>query len=285
MTHRFSRLFGSAALTAIMSLSATAQEYSNGGTGEAARGPAILTPVEAYGVHPPGLDPAEAKHWRPYVPYYAPLSPVGSSTRWRPWANCFLLPYYTPYYPGYSPNRHWNPPPRPYGSNGWGAGPMPETSVPDEPGTTPLQFGPYTSVVADDTTYWNMGGNGLVPYGEFQSGSGRQADLIDEIQSSRPRRRAHGRFLRAVPRATSAPVPPAEAAGEQQGDDGGSNESSHRRAKPAEPIPPGEASEEEADEPGLDQSSRGPTKPAQSRQVSRNSKESPVGMRTLTLPD
>ena len=55
MTYHFSRLFGSAALAAVMSLPAAAQEYSNGGTGEAARGPAIVTPVEAYGVHPPGL--------------------------------------------------------------------------------------------------------------------------------------------------------------------------------------------------------------------------------------
>ena len=97
------------------------------------------------------------------------------------------------------PDRHRNPPPRPYGSNGWGTGPAPELPVPEEPGTTPLQFGPYTSVVEDDTTDWNMGGNGLVPYGEFQSEPGRRADIVDEIPSSRPRGRGHARLLRVPP--------------------------------------------------------------------------------------
>ena len=282
MSHRFSYLLGWAALAAATS---AAQEYSNGGHGDSGRGPAILTPVEAFGVHPPGLAPADAKHYRPYIPYYAPLSPVASSTRWKPWANYFLLPYYTPYYLGYSPNRHWNPPPRPYGSNGWGAGPRPEMPLPEEPGTTPLQYGPYTSVVEDDTTYWNMGGNGLVPYGEFQPGTGRAADIVDEIQASRPRRRGHARLLRTVPRGTSAILPPAEAAGEQ-GDDRGSDDYSHRRIKPPEPIPPGDAAEDddELDDRDTDRSSQRRTKSARPSQLSVNLKKSRAATRSFTLP-
>jgi hypothetical protein len=281
MAHRFSCLFGSAALAAIISSSAAAQEYSNGGQGDSGRGPAILTPVEAYGVHPPGLAAADAKHWRPYVPYYAPLSPVASSTRWRPWSNHFLLPYYTPYYLGYSPNRHWNPPPRPYGCDGWGRGPMPEMPVPEEPGTTPLAYGPYTSVVDDDTTYWNMGGNGLVPYGEFQSRPGRAADLVDEIQAGRPQ----ARFRRGVPGGPAILTPLETESEPEQTDNRGSDDSSRRRIKPPEPIAPGDASEEREDERGSDRSSRQRTKPTETLTSSRKSKTNPVGTRTLTVPD
>lgn len=173
MERRLSYFFVLAALTAALSRPLTAQEYSNGGKGAAGRGPAIQTPVEAFGVHPPGLAPDDARHWKPFRPYYAPLSPVASSTRWRPWAYYPLLPFYTPYYRGYCPHRLFNPRPRPYGSNGWGAGPRPDAPLPEEPGTTPLGFGPYTSVVGDDTTFWNMGGNGLVPYGAPQAAETR----------------------------------------------------------------------------------------------------------------
>ncbi|HQU44097.1 MAG TPA: hypothetical protein PK867_14855 [Pirellulales bacterium] len=245
MTHRFTRLFGSAALVAIMSLPTDAQEYSNGGTGAAGRRAAILTPVEAYGVHPPGLAPADARHWKPYIPYYAPLSPVASSSRWRPWAYYPLLPYYTPYYVGYGTHRLSNPRPRPYGSNGWGQGPMPEMPLPEEPDTTPLHYANYTSVVADDTTYWNMGGNGLVPYGAAPPAEVRPADLVDAIQASRPRGRGHANVRGAAPGAPPAIFAPGEGSGDlEQGDNLGPEPSSHRRTKPAEAIPPGEASKE-----------------------------------------
>lgn len=241
MTLSFSRLFASTVLAVILSLPAAAQEYSNGGKGAAGRGPAILTSVEAYGVHPPGVDPADAERWRfrlrqRYIPYYAPLSPVASTARWSPWAYKPFMPYYTPYYAGYCPHRLFNPPPRPYGADGWGRGPGPEMPVPDQPGTTPLQFGRYTSVIEDDTTYWNMGGNGLVPYGAPQPVGARPPDLIDAIQASRPR----GRLHRHVHRGASAIVSPVEDADDkQQGDE----QSSRRDAKPAEPIPPGKVSD------------------------------------------
>ncbi|HVX14083.1 MAG TPA: hypothetical protein VHC22_23055 [Pirellulales bacterium] len=253
MTHRFPNLFAGAALAAMMSLSAAAQEYSNGGTGGAGRGPATLTPVEAYGVHPPGLAPADAGHYRPYVPYYAPLSPVASSTRWRPWGYFPLFPYFTPYYTGYCPGRLFNPRPRPYGWNGWGNGPMPEAPLPDEPGTTPLRYGNYTSVVDDDTIFWNMGGNGLVPYGEVEFSTDRPPDLIDAIRASRP----HAHHRRMHPMAMPVMVTPVE---EGQPVEGETDNSSHRRAKPAEPIPPGSAAPEQGD--GADRSGDKPTKRA-----------------------
>lgn len=256
MTHRFSCLLASAALATIMSLPTAAQEYSNGGKGAKGRVPATSTPVEAYGVHPPGLAPADARHWKPYAPYYAPLSPVASSTRWRPWAYYPLLPYYTPYYLGYCPHRLFNPPPRPYGSNGWGTGPMPEVPIPEEPGTTPLDFGPYSSVVADDTIFWNMGGNGLVPYGAAPSAPVGPPDLVDAIQASRPRRRGHAHFRRAALVVPPAVILPQEPSDEQRQAALDADSSGYRLIKPAEPIPPGKASREHEDDLGTNRSSR-----------------------------
>lgn len=245
MNNRFSRLFALAALAASMSSPATAQEYSNGGNGASGRGPAILTPVEAFGVHPPGVDPADAQRWRSrlrqrYIPYYAPLSPVASTARWQPWAYKPLLPYYTPYYLGYCPHRLFNPPPRRYGSDGWGKGPGPEMPIPDEPGTTPLSFGPYTSVIADDTTYWNMGGNGLVPYGAVPPPAVGPPDLIDAIQSSRPHGHVHKHFHRG---ASAIDSPVETATGEKGEVPHSGSQSSRRDTKSAEPLPPGEISD------------------------------------------
>lgn len=236
MTQCLAWLSGAAALGAMLSLPATAQEYSNGGNGAAGRGPAVLTPVEAFGVHPPGVDPADARRWcsrwrQRFIPYYAPLSPVASTARWRPWGYFPLLPYYTSYYPGYCPHRLFNPPPRRYGSNGWGPGPAPDFPLPEEAGTTPLSYAGYTSVIEDDTTYWNMGGNGLVPYGVPPSAASGPPDLIDSVEASRPRARLRGHFQRVV----------VEDAGEQEPRDN----RSHRRPKPAEPIPPGKASRDQ----------------------------------------
>jgi hypothetical protein len=239
MRHRLAYLLGSAALAAMMWLSADAQEYSNGGKGAAGRGPATLAPVEAYGVHPPGPDPADAQHGcsrasQQYVPYYAPLSPVASTARWKPWAYHPLLPYCTPYYPGYSPHRFFNPRPAPYGSNGWGAGPGPNFPLPEEPGTTPLNYSDYTSVVTDETMYWNMGGNGLVPYGSPRPDGAQSADLIDAIQASRACGVGHAHW--AAPRGPAI-VSPMEVEGKPQpGDD----RPGSQRATPSELIPPGQ---------------------------------------------
>lgn len=194
MKRQLSLLLVSTALAATLSLPAAAQEYSNG-TGALnarGRGPAILTPVEAFGVHPPGPDMADSRRcifcwWkRTYIPYYAPLSPTSTSVRWKPWCYFPLMPYYTPYYITYCPHRLCKPKPLPYGfDGGWGKGPAPDHPMPTNPSETPLRYGAYTSVIADDTTFWNMGGNGLVPYGTPRPAHSGPPDLVDAIQVSR----------------------------------------------------------------------------------------------------
>ena len=261
MTHRYLRVFGPIILVALVSLPTTAQEYYTGGTCASGRKAATLTPVEAFGVHPPGIDPADADRAcdrlrQPYRPYYAPLSPVASTARWKPWSYHPLYPYYTPYYLGYCPHRLFNPPPRRYGSDGWGRGPRPELPVPEEPGTTPLNFGPYSSVIEDDTTYWNMGGNGLVPYGAPPGAEVRPPDLIDAIQASRPHGRGCTHFARTVVEEGPAIVSPLEGTSEQEQKDIVPAPPSSRRARPAEMIPPGEASPEKGDDFRSDRTSR-----------------------------
>lgn len=241
MKRRFLMLFGSLAFAAMASLPAAAQEYSNGGVCARGRGEATLTPVEAFGVHPPGIDPADARRWcyrwrKIFFPYYAPVSPVASTERWKPWGYYPLLPYYTPYYLGYCPHRLFNPPPAPYGSDGWGQGPMPDHPLPKKPGTTPLAYGPYTSVIDDDTVFWDMGGNGLVPYGTAESSRIGPPDLVDAIQSSRPGGgHVHGRP--ADPELAPAIMAPSEAVEEPRPAD---RRQPHRRRQPVEPIPPGD---------------------------------------------
>ncbi len=174
-----------AALAAMLPLTATAQEYSDGGHGKKELCPAIISPVEAYGVHPPGWTPSGVcgRQIQTYVPYYAPLAPTPTYLRYAPWCYFPLMPYYTPYYCGYCPKRLHHPEPPPYGSDGgWGPGPMPGP-VPD--GFQP-NYGVYTSVLKDDTVYWNMGGNGLVPYGAAPPPRSGPPDLVDMI------REAHG---------------------------------------------------------------------------------------------
>lgn len=219
MAQRFSLLFSSTVLAATLSLPALAQEYSDGGKGARGRKEATLTPVEAFGVHPPGPDPGYAHRcifhrWKyAYIPYYAPLAPVATSVRWKPWCYFPLLPYYTPYYMGYCPKRLCQPKPAPYGSDGWGQGPMPDHPLPHDAGPTPLRYGVYTSVLQDDTVFWNMGGNGLVPYGTPRPAHEGPPDLVDMIQASRKQ----GVILPPPPPVVGAPAavpaavePPAE---------------------------------------------------------------------------
>jgi hypothetical protein len=188
MLRQLSLLFGSTALAATLSLTAAAQEYSNGGAGGHGRGPAILTPVEDYGVHPPGVTAPGVFHRKrsTYVPYYAPLSPTPTFARWRPTCYFPLMPYYTPYYTGYCPHRLFSPEPPPYGfDGGWGWGPRPGCDANGSGGSKLGSYGPYTSVLRDDTIFWNMGGNGLVPYGAPRPPHVGPPDLVDMIQGSR----------------------------------------------------------------------------------------------------
>lgn len=210
-------LMASAAWTATLSGTATAQECPNGGPGSAVYGPeysngglckkgrkeATKPPPEAFGVHPPGIDPYDARRifhrWRHiFYPYYAPLSPVATSARWKPWCYFPLLPWYTPYYIGYCPHRLCNPKPQPYGSNGWGDGPMP-IEDPHAIGPPPLNFGVYTSVITDDTIFWNMGGNGLVPYGAPRPPHLGPPDLVDSIRSARAQYYGFGSGCQGLP--------------------------------------------------------------------------------------
>jgi hypothetical protein len=56
--------------------------------------------------------------------------------------------------------------------------------MPVNPGETPLRYGVYTSILQDDTTFWNMGGNGLVPYGTPRLPHNGPPDLVDAIQTT-----------------------------------------------------------------------------------------------------
>jgi hypothetical protein len=251
MERLLSLLVGSTALAAVLPLTAAAQEYSNGGSGASGRGPAILTPVEAFGVHPPGPDPADVnrcffRSWRStFLPYYAPLSPTATSVRWKPSCYFPLMPYYTPYYPGYCPHRLCNRKPLPYGfDGGWGPGPVPGHG-PDGPGGLPPAYGPYTSILRDDTIFWNMGGNGLVPYGTPRPPHGGPPDLVDAIQASRKNGRNGDSCL---PSPDGAPVvtvsdgaapaitPPAEKPDEKKGN--GSDKESKGTPSAEKPAPP-----------------------------------------------
>jgi hypothetical protein len=171
MKQPLSLFLGSTALTAVLSLTAAAQEYSDGGCCAHDHCPAITSPVEAYGTHPPDDNCCRKGA---ITPYYAPLAPTPTCYRFR-------TTHYTPYYCGYCPHRLFGPKPPPYGCDGgWGPGPGP-----DNVGGPPFNYGPYTSVLRDDTTYWNMGGNGLVPYGTAPPPHAGPPDLVDQIQATR----------------------------------------------------------------------------------------------------
>jgi hypothetical protein len=209
MIRQLSLLVGSTALAATLSVTAMAQEYSDGGKGRSGRGPAILTPVESYGVHPPGYTgPTGLLHHKnaTFVPYYAPLSPTPTFTRYRTTA-------YTNYYTGYCRHGKSGSKPTPYGADGWGCGPLPAA---DGPSPEASRYGPFTSVLRDDTYYWRMGGNGHVPYGTPRPPHGGPPDLVDMIQASRNQGGSFGHSSCCAPAAASsvaagpAIMPPAE---------------------------------------------------------------------------
>jgi hypothetical protein len=199
MTRLLFLVAGSTALAATLSLPAAAQEYSSGCEHKPC--PVITTPVEAYGVHPPGTDCC-CKHGT-VVPYYAPLSPNPTCWRFRPI-------HVTPYYCGYCAHGHHGrkTPPHPC-NGGWGPGPLPEG-----PGTPPFNYGPFTSVLTDDTLFWRMGGNGLVPYGTPQPPRTTPPDLVDMIQVARA---SGGCLPPVVDGGGPAIVPPLEKPAEKDG--------------------------------------------------------------------
>jgi hypothetical protein len=180
MKRLLSVLLGSSAVLAALSASAAAQEYSNGGKGQQGRGPAILSPVDAFGLNAPLQGAADGYCCRKnelYTPYYAPLSPTPTFSRWR-------TKFLTPYYVGYCSRRHVQPT-SPYGCDG-GCAPIPPPGVElPAPGSPAYTFGVYTGAGTNETAFWNMGGNGLVPYGAPPPPRSGPPDIVDMIQTSR----------------------------------------------------------------------------------------------------
>jgi hypothetical protein len=181
-------------------LTAAAQEYSNGGKGQQGRGPAILSPVDAFGLNAPLQGAADGYPCcRPnelYTPYYAPLSPTPTFSRWR-------ITRLTPYYPGYKFGKLFKATP-PYCFDGGGCVPVPPTGVElPEPGSPVYTFGVYTGAGTNETAFWHMGGNGLVPYGAPPPPRSGPPDIVDMIQTSR----GHGGpYLMPVDGAVPVPV-------------------------------------------------------------------------------
>ena len=136
-------------------------------------GPAILTPVEAFGVHPPwtrsaGRQPLLLSSLVSHLSFRITLRYLRQRLRFARQPTCYfpLMPYYTPYYIGYCPHRLRNPKPLPYGfDGGWGPGPMPGPRWQGCCCLSASTMAPTRPILKDDTIFWNMGGNGLVPYG------------------------------------------------------------------------------------------------------------------------
>jgi hypothetical protein len=188
------RLF-SLVVASALPLTAAAQEYSNGGTGQKGRGPAIESPVDTFGINPPLKGSADDYPCCPKcalcTPYYAPLSPTPTFSRW---CSDVLVPYYC----GYCSHRHFRPKPPPYGWDGACGVPPPGAEV-VEPGSPAYTFGVYTGAGTDEKAFWNMGGNGSVPYNAPPPPRSGPPDIVDMIQASR------GRGPCPVPHAVAAP--------------------------------------------------------------------------------
>jgi hypothetical protein len=133
----------------------------------------------------------------------------------------------------------------PYGADGgWGEGPLPEGPMPHDPSGTPLHYGVYTSVLLDDTTFWNLGGNGQVPYGAPRPPHDGPPDLVDNIQTDRAQ--LYGGGPGCQPSPDGAPValngveppsilPSAETTGEKQDNTSGKESKEPPAAEKAAP--------------------------------------------------
>jgi hypothetical protein len=188
MIRQFSLLLGSTILAGIPSLTAMAQEYSFSGAGAHGRGPAMLTPVESAGIHETRSgDECGLFHHKKatFTPYYAPLSPTPTFARWR-------TTHYAPHYVGYCPNRLFGPHLPRCGSNGSRCGFELGLDDHGSNGSGLGSYGPFTGAGRDDTTFWHMGGNGLVPYSVERHPHSGPPDIVDAIQSSRGRDGAGG---------------------------------------------------------------------------------------------
>jgi hypothetical protein len=81
---------------------------------------------------------------------------------------------YTPYYPGYSPDRRCLVL---YGQTNWAySGPSSPAS-----GNRPADYGALTGASRDEATLLRLGGNGSAPRGTYNPSSRTSGDLIDRI--------------------------------------------------------------------------------------------------------
>lgn len=138
------------------------------GLGMKNRGCAICSPLDSPDC--PGWMP---KCWKvPYWPYYSPLVPI--SSRWK---TCRL----TPYYCGYLPPKHA---PDSYAVGGCdGTGVPLGAVIPGDPRFS--SYGVFMGAVQNDTLFWRMGGNGLVPYCAPPPPRIGPPDIIDMIEARR----------------------------------------------------------------------------------------------------
>lgn len=142
MLKRLASLGGTAALAAVLSVSAAAAGEHD------VRGCAIMSPLDS-----PDVDSNRflCHRYGYFVPYYgSPLTPI--STRWRPIV-------YVPYYCGYCrPHVRYAYPP--YGDGGAGL-PAPGCNIGSLPGVG--TYGPYTRAPRDEATLLHLGGNAPYP--------------------------------------------------------------------------------------------------------------------------
>jgi hypothetical protein len=166
MTKPLLWLIGSSTVATVLWLGVTVPVHG----GHQERGCAILPPYES--PDPPGFNSANGDIDRKggFYPYYSPLVPI--SVRWG-------YKQVIPYYPGYC--RH--------GKHGASGCPGAHDGAPSGPMVEPtggrFDYGAFSGGAGqDDTRFWRMGGNGLVPYGTPQPPRSTP-DLIDMIQGQR----------------------------------------------------------------------------------------------------
>jgi hypothetical protein len=169
MLRRVVLLLQTTALAVPLCLAAPASAQVTDGLGTHNRGMAICSPLES-----PDAPGHGKKSWDvPFYPYYSPLVPI--SSRWK---TTRLTPYYRGYCPGNGPDPH-----AACGLNGAGCGSGFGPDGPKDPRFS--TYGVFTGAAQDDTRFWRMGGNGLVPYGAPQPPRDRPPDIIDMIEAGR----------------------------------------------------------------------------------------------------
>ena len=169
MLRRVAHFLQTTALAVPLSLVTAANAQVTDGLGMHNRGMATCSPLESPDA--PGHGP---KSWNIlFYPYYSPSVPI--SSRWE-------TTRYTPYYRGYCPGHG----PDPYAACGLRGSGCGYGLGPDGPKDLSFStYGVFTGAGQDNTRFWRMGGNGLVPYGAPQPPGGGPPDIIDMIEAGR----------------------------------------------------------------------------------------------------